>query len=165
MSINWEIIAALAETLSALAVMASLIYVGVQVRGDRQARVAATIQARQEGTREILLAQATSPELGSLLGNVYAQAGSKLPGMQSIEDCYHLSSEEAYRVCCLWVALFRKYEADFNLPLTEQEKDHATGLIRMLKSGAPAKWWPEAKDAWFSQEFIDRVEGMMRDSN
>ena len=49
MSINWEIIAALAESLSALAVMASLIYVGVQVRGDRQARVAATIQARQEG--------------------------------------------------------------------------------------------------------------------
>ena len=165
MSINWEIIAALAESLSALAVMASLIYVGVQVRGDRQARVAATIQARQEGTREILLAQATSPELGSLLGNVYAQAGNKLPGMQAIEDCYQLSSEEAYRVCCLWVALFRKYEADFNLPLTEQEKDHATGLIRMLKSGAPAKWWPEAKNAWFSQEFIDRVEGMMRDSN
>lgn len=43
MSVNWEIIAALAESLSALAVMASLIYVGVQVRGDRQARVAATI--------------------------------------------------------------------------------------------------------------------------
>ena len=84
MSVNWEIIAALAESLSALAVMASLIYVGVQVRGDRQARVAATIQARQEGTRDILLAQATSSELGSLLGNVYAQAECKLPGMQSI---------------------------------------------------------------------------------
>ena len=55
MSINWEIIAALAESLSALAVMASLIYVGVQVRGHRQARVAATIQGRQEGTRDIWL--------------------------------------------------------------------------------------------------------------
>ena len=68
MAIDWDIIAAIAETMSALAVMASLIYVGVQVRGDRLARVAATVQARQEGTREILLAQATSPELGSLLG-------------------------------------------------------------------------------------------------
>jgi len=24
-------------------------------------------------------------------------------------------------------------------------------------------WWPEAKNAWFSQEFIDRVEGMMNE--
>jgi hypothetical protein len=163
MEINWEIIAALAETISALAVMASLIYVGVQVRGDRQARVDATVQARQEGTREILLAQATSPELGSLLGKVYERSGRKLPGMQSIEDGFQPSSEEAYRVCCLWVALFRKYEADFNLALADQEKEHATGLIRMLRSGAPAIWWPEAKNAWFSQEFIDRVEGMMNE--
>ena len=163
MVIDWEIIAALAETISALAVMASLIYVGVQVRGDRQARLAATVQARQEGTREILLAQATSPELGSLLGKVYKRSGRKLPGMQSIEDDYQLTSEESYRVCCLWVALFRKYAADFSLALTDQEKEHATGLIRMLKNGAPAAWWPEAKNAWFSQEFIDRVEGMMNE--
>ncbi len=47
--------------------------------------------------------------------------------------------------------------------LTDQEKEHATGLIRMLRSGAPAIWWPEAKNAWFSQEFIDRVEGMMNE--
>ena len=165
MAIDWDIIAAIAETMSALAVMASLIYVGVQVRGDRLARVAATVQARQEGTREILLAQATSPELGSLLGKVYERSGTKLPGMQSIEDSYQLSSEEAYRVCCLWVALFRKYEADFNLALTDQEKGHATGLIRMLKNGAPSAWWSEAKYAWFSREFIDRVEGMMNESN
>ena len=53
MVIDWEIIAALAETISALAVMASLIYVGVQVRGDRQARLAATVQARQPRWRGI----------------------------------------------------------------------------------------------------------------
>ncbi len=33
----------------------------------------------------------------------------------------------------------------------------------MVKSGLPAKGWPEAKDAWFSQEFTDRVKSMMRD--
>ena len=59
----------------------------------------------------------------------------------------------------------RKYEANFNLPLTDQEREHATGLIRMVKSELPAKGWPEAKDAWFSQELIDRVEGVMRDCN
>ena len=57
----------------------------------------------------------------------------------------------------------RIYEANFNLPLTDQEREHATGLIRMVKSGLPAKGWPETKDAWFSQEFIDRVKSMMRD--
>ena len=33
----------------------------------------------------------------------------------------------------------------------------------MVKSGLPAKGWPETKDAWFSQEFTDRVKSVMRD--
>jgi len=158
MSLDWEAISAVADLVGAFAVVCSLVYVGFQVRADRQATVAATIQARQAGTREILLAQATSTELGSLLGDIYEQAGRKLPGMQALEDTYGLTPKEAYRVCCLWVALFRKYEADLDLPLTRTEKKHAVSLIRMINDGPTAAWWPEAKP-WFTEEFIDKVEG------
>ena len=65
MSLDWEAISAVADLVGAFAVVCSLVYVGFQVRADRQATVAATIQARQAGTREILLAQATSTELGA----------------------------------------------------------------------------------------------------
>ena len=133
MIVDSRIVGALAELFGALAFMASLIYVGVQLRSDRQARVVSTIQARQEGTREILLAQARSSELGSLLGKVYERSGNKLPGMQAIEDSYQLSSEESYRVCCLWIALFRKYEVDLNLALTDSKKNTQLGSFEFLR--------------------------------
>jgi hypothetical protein len=157
--LNWDAIAAIGELIGAAGVIGSLIFVGVQMRSDRSARVDATLQARMEGSRNILLAQATNPELGDLLGNIYAKADMRLPGMAALENTYGLTTKEAYRVCCLWVALFRKYEGDLNLPLPEYERDQAISLIRLLNNGPPAAWWPEAKP-WFSQKFIQLVEDL-----
>ncbi|MDG2278811.1 MAG: hypothetical protein P8L31_12685 [Pseudomonadales bacterium] len=121
-----------------------------------------TTQATQEGTREILLAQATSPELSDALVKAYEINGNLMPGMAPLIVDYGFSHQEAYRVCCRWVVLFRKYEADSDLPMSSKDKRHTLSFIAMLKDRPPAVWWEDAKP-WFTQEFIKLIEfGLQR---
>ena len=105
---NWEAIAALAELLAALGVIASLVYLATQVRGSaRQSRLTAAQSVLSETNR--LLQSLPSAELAE----VYAR-GQK--------GWVHLESDaEVVQLSAFYLALIRVYEESFNY--------HKQGLV------------------------------------
>lgn len=64
-------IAAIRQVLSALAVMLSLIFVGLQIKQNTEAERAATRQALADGSRDVVLAVATNPRLAEAFHQIY----------------------------------------------------------------------------------------------
>lgn len=66
-AMNWEAIAAIGETVGALAVVITLCYLAIQVRYARQAAADSNRIARATGVRDMFMAQINNHELRSVL--------------------------------------------------------------------------------------------------
>ena len=62
---NWDAVGAIAESLGAVAVLATLVYLSVQVRHARAEQRNATLESRTDALREMHLSVATSPSLAA----------------------------------------------------------------------------------------------------
>ena len=65
-TVNWEAIGAIGEVVGAAGVIASLLYLAVQIRGDARAKRATTVHQQSEAFRSFLKMIATDDELGSI---------------------------------------------------------------------------------------------------
>ncbi len=146
---NWDAIAAVAELLGAVGVIASLVYLAGQLRSaGGQARQAA-IQSVVNQMNNVWTHLAT--ERGN--ANLWAR-GSK--GFSNLED-----ETEILQFSALLLSIFRPYEEIFHYWKEGRVEDWTWESIStqcQSLMGAPGfkQWW-ERRNSWFSTAFRDHV--------
>ncbi len=147
---NWEAIGAIGEAVGAAAVVASLLYLAVQLRGSTRA---STVQAKLESTRlmtDFLDLLIQSPELNELF----------LRGREDIES---LSSEEYYRYSNMSLKAFSYFSAGYfqfrNGTLAEDDWFELRAVVRFWLSGRGWRdWWQKTGCFMYGPNFIKFIE-------
>ena len=153
---NWDAIAATAELLAALGVIASLVYLAGQVRGSLN-------QARQAAIQSLV----------NQMNNVWtrlsadeAQADIWVRGSKGVSE---LSSEnEGVRFSAFLLSIFRPYEEIFYYRrdgLVDDWTWQSIGSQCHALMGTPGfrDWW-EKRGSWFSDEFREHIQTTLEES-
>ena len=149
---NWEAFGAIAEFLAALGVIASLIYVGMQIRENSRVVQASTSQAVADSAQARLLAVAQSLSLASTLARL-------------VEDPKAVSSAEQIQVDFLRTASFKGFENQFfqysqGLLRADMWDGYQFFLLANLRAPDVQQWWGRSKDG-FTAAFREHVEGQL----
>jgi hypothetical protein len=153
---TWQQIGALGELLSAIGVIASVLYLAFQVKGEREATLANTRQLRQNGVRDTALTMASS----ELLTPIVAKVGQPGPVIIALMDAFDLDREEAHRLNGFNIAMLRQLETNLRMDMEPEEREATLETIRVQMNGQMGVWWPAAKPL-FSRSFIEQVDQMM----
>jgi len=156
---NWDAMAAIAELVGALGVIASLVYLATQVRSSTSQSRQAAAQSVQLKVNSLLETLAANPSLA----DAYVR-GSKGLGA--------LTESEAMQVSAMYLALIRAYEELLHYHQSGAVDEWAWTSIRStVQSVASAPgfsdWWA-ARGSWFSDGFqrhvaADLIAGERRD--
>lgn len=147
---SWDAIAAIGEVVGAAAVVASLMYVAVQIRGDAQVRRLEAIHTQSEAFNGFFRSIASDIEVGEIY-------------FQGIRDFHSLEGARVPRFSALMGYLFRLFENQFY----QRNEGH---LDRRVWEGFEAPmddiiaypgvkdWW-KTRRHWYSQEFQSFIAG------
>ncbi len=146
---NWDAIGAIGEVVGAAGVIASLLYLAVQIRGDARAKRATTVHEQSEAFRSFLKMIATDDELGSIY-------------LRGLRDFESLDESDSVRFISHLGFLFRVFEENFfqwregNL-----DPDHWHGyespIDDMLAYPGVKDWW-SIRSHWYSAPFAELIE-------
>ena len=141
---------------AAIATIATLAYLAVQVRQNTRALRSSTFKDITENMSQTTEAIATNPELSALIVNASSGLG-------------HLSPEERVRYNFLLLMTFRRLESVwFQRQLGSIDADLAAGFdrsaISVLLSPGGAEWWKTARVA-FSARFAEHVDEQIASGN
>jgi len=149
---SWDALAAVAELLGAFGVIASLVYLGTQVRsGTEQSRQAAA-QSVQGKLNSLLETLASNPPLA----DAYVRGSAGLTA---------LSPSELMQVSAMYLAVLRSYEELWHYRVAGAVDEWAWTSVRSLlesMSGAQGfrDWWT-ARGSWFSADFQEHVNSTL----
>jgi hypothetical protein len=152
--VNWESIGAIAEAIGAVGVIASLIYLAVQVRASTRA---SAVEAKLASTRmrtDFINYLIESPDLNNLF----------LQGRQSIEP---LSTEEYYRFSNMALHAFSFLSAGYfqfcKGTLSEDDWNETRAVISFLLRGPGFReWWAKVGQYMFGDNFVSFVESEIK---
>ena len=154
---NWDAIGAIAETLGAVGVIASLVYLATQIRHSRE-QMSQNTRALRAGTYQ----QAHS-DLGKNFGRAI-----EVPGLDSVvrsgfADYRQLNEADAFKFVFFLVGCIGAYENahyQFRAGLLDEDRwlFHRSGLLRMLRFPGVGQWWKSAAYTGGNPEFVAMVE-------
>jgi len=150
--VNWEALAAVAELAGAVGVIASLFYLGSQLRRNSASIEAATALSISEATQQRLLAVAQTPGL--------AEAFSKMLAGQE------LSAAERVQVTFFQRATLRGIESTFaqqnrGLLANDVRRGYEALLQRQVRMPIFHDWWSVERHS-FDPAFRELVEELLR---
>jgi len=142
---NWEIAATIAELIGAVGVVASLIYLAMQIRQNTKVARAETTKDLYLASRAAILEIASNDELTKIWA-----------------DIRNFESEDAARRYAFYQSFFRLYELQFNLAsqdlLDESIARSYQLVIRMFAATDYfAAYWGIAR-AEFNETFVEYVD-------
>ena len=143
---NWEAIGAIGEIFSGIAVLATLVYLAVQVRQAKKQIALTGIQERARQLQNVMLPIATDPSLASII----IKAGHPPFGE------FGLDPEEAHRFGA-WSHAWMQWAQANHYLLPEGADDELMKLWLLLP--AWAEFWEKNKGI-FDTEFVERMEGL-----
>lgn len=141
---NWEATSAAAEVVGAVGVVASLIYLALQIRGDARARRAATMVEQSGAFRTFLQILATQGEVADIY-------------VRGIRDFSALEVAERPRFSALMGYLFRVYEEhlfQWREGLLDAHVWHGleSPVDDILAYPGVQAWWA-TRSNWYSADF------------
>ena len=152
---HWDAIAAVAELLGAIGVIASLFYVASQIRRNSTALESATNQAVADSTQQRLLVAAESAPLAAALAKSYGNSDDLSPG-------------ERVQVTMFVRATFRGIQNAFfqhsqGLMTERAWRDYEVVII--MNFGRPffRGWWRVERNS-FDEGFVEYVDRLFADS-
>jgi hypothetical protein len=146
---NWEAIGAVGEVLGAIGVIASLFYLGIQIRRNSASVEASTSQAVSDATQARLLVAAQSPELADALAGI-------------LRGDTDLSDSQLNQLGFFSRATFRGIQNSFFQHRSGMISDEAwqgyESLLRIhLRAGVVHDWWL-VEGITYDKAFRDHVE-------
>jgi hypothetical protein len=157
---NWDAIGAIAETLGAVGVIASLVYLATQIRHSRE-QMSQNTRALRAGTYQ---------EFQSDLGDAFWRA-IEVPGLDSVvrsgfADYRQLNEADAFKFDFFMIGCITAYENayyQFRAGLLDEDRwlMHSSGLRRTLRIPGVGQWWKSAEYTGASRGFIALVEEIL----
>ena len=149
---NWDALSAIAESLGAIGVVVSLIYLALQIQRNTSAIRANTAQQVTNRGGEIAESLAVNPEMGEI----------QRRGLFTPES---LSTEEKFRFANIMNTIFRAYEnMDYQRRIGLLDEEIWAGLDSNLQkiTRRPGfiAWWRGSMDG-YNQHFRDRINAMI----
>lgn len=148
---NWDAIGAIAEAIGAVGVIASLLYLAVQVRGNTRA---SAIESKLQSTRmlhDFIDSLVQDPELNDLF-------------LRGVADLGSLSEADYYRFSNMSLKAFWFFSAGYfqfrTGTLGEDDWHEIRAVLRywLRRPGCQA-WWAKLGRAAFGSEFARFVDG------
>ena len=124
---NWDAVGAVAESFGSIGVIASLVYLGIQIQRDRVATQQNTTQLRAISARDMYIAS-TTPDLAPVLTKL--QGDQPQAGLVLLMQQYGLDLEEAWKAHAFYNAYMRTLEANLRMPMSEQEHEQTQAKAR-----------------------------------
>jgi len=136
--VNWDAVGAVAELLGGFGVIASLFYLGIQIRQNTRSVRAASYHG-------------IVANLSALSGAIGRDAGAANIVIFGGEDSESLSPEEQAQFSCLMISLFRSYENIFyqySQGMIEPSvwRGWSTSMTRQFWRPGVQAWWPTWRD-------------------
>jgi hypothetical protein len=153
---NWEAIGAVGEILGALAVVATLVYLSVQIRQNTRMMQR---EAHLDLGRHVAEPLIGSPRrLAKVLGKISEKDGSREPVTLAFMKTFDLDYEEAITFLRYLHQLWFGYEADY---LFTERTEHLDRIIpAMLSFENCSLFWKYEKEWLFSPEFVAYVDSL-----
>jgi hypothetical protein len=144
---------AVGEIVGAIGVIASLLYLALQIRQNSRTSKAEAVQAIQQAMVDLSMALASDPSWSEILEN-------------SRHSFLELSQEERTRLGYFWIALMRTTETLYHHYLNGNAdpsiwEAHAGGVAVNLRSRGFREWWQSVPYP-FTSEFSRFVNDTMR---
>jgi hypothetical protein len=150
--LNWEAISGVAEVVSALGVIGSLIYVGVQIKKN-------TLETRRSNAR------ATSHDHGAAIHAILQDEEISSLVLKGYDDLKCLNPVERYRfdmATLVWLQAIEQAFADIrqrNYP-DDMEDTYRVMVPGVLNTPGGLEWWTSRKP-WFSAAFQKEVDALL----
>jgi hypothetical protein len=151
---NWDAIGAIAETLGAIGVIASLVYLATQIRQSRDQMRAATYQQMQATITDRVCWASQSPEIEEAV-------------RLGLRDFERLSDEDAFRFN-LWASAVTMacenshYQYRIGMLDEDRWQNHRSAVELSFGSPGFAQWWrSNPPTPGSSPEFIALVEEIL----
>ena len=149
---NWEALGALANLLAAIGVIATLIYLSIQIRQNTKAVRSSSIQNLVQSFSTTAQAAVENEYIVPLL--LKANAGSD-----------NLSEQERGRLHFWFIMTFRRFEGvyfqrDLGIVDAEVIDGFERSHISILTSKSAQSWWANSK-AIFNSGFVSYVEDLL----
>ena len=145
---NWDAIGAIAELMGALGVIASLLFVALQVRQNSKVVAANTFQAISSTSSDAAFRMAENPQLAVII-------------RKSITEPSGLNEEERTRAEVWMRGLFRNYENYYyQYTRGHLEVDIWNGYLEVILTGLSnefgSAWWGTHQRA-FGKQFVEFI--------
>jgi hypothetical protein len=134
---------ALGEFFGVFALLATLIYVAIQVRQARHESERAVLQASYTGVRELSLSVAASQGLSAALVKAEEAVGEAPRAFEAELIARGLDRQEAYRVYWWYLAQWRHDKAQYESGNQEQQTDQVGRLRAVYSSGVGRLFWDD----------------------
>ncbi len=150
---NWEAIGALGEAIGAVGVIASLLYLAMQVRASTRASAVESKLASTRFYTDFLGSLIQSPELNEL----YLRGRKDLGSLTSPE--YHRFSNLSFQAFAFFSAGYFQFSRG---TLSEPDWYENRAVIQFWLRGAGCRdWWEKAGRHMFGEEFVAFIESEM----
>ena len=151
-SINWEALGAIANLFAAIGVIATLIYLSIQIRQNTKAVRSSSIQNLVQSFSMTAQAAVENEYIVPLLLKANAGSGG-------------LTEEERVRLHFWFIMTFRRFEGvyfqrDLGLVHAEVIDGFERSYIAILTSKSAQAWWANSKEI-FSSGFVSYVEDLL----
>jgi hypothetical protein len=149
---NWDAISGVADTISAVGVVASLIYVGVQIKKN-------TAETRRANAR------ATTHDHGTALQSIVEDPEMAELILRGFEDLGSLNAVERYRFdlgTLRWLQAIEQAFADIrqhDYP-DDMEDTYKVMVPGVLNTPGGLDWWASRR-SWFSAKFQKEVDALL----
>ena len=146
---NWEAVSAISELIAAIAVVATLVYLAIQVRQNTSALKSAATQSAHDQLTSLYDLMASDTELGEIFH-------------RALEEPETLSNRETARFYSLMMSVhFKLQNAYLQTRANVYDNEYLESWLKAYRSisGKPGlrRYW-EQRRYMFSSEFIDFLE-------
>ena len=147
--VNWDAVSAMSEALGVIAVVASLIFVGLQIRQNSKMIAAQTFQAISSTSAEYSFRMAEDPEITNLMTAL-------------LNDDDSLTREQRARLDAIMRAIFRNFENYYyqycNGFLDEDMwQGYRQTMLACLPRRVGGNWWSRNK-AYFGKRYREYID-------
>jgi hypothetical protein len=148
---NWEAVGAAAELLSSIGVLATLIYIAVQVRDAKRVNL---INTSAQMTDNVAGRVIENPRLSEIIARINSQIGHHLPQAKVAMDEWNLSAEDAEIWARYWGTVWRGFQSRFDAGALDERS-----LSIFLANPQAALYLRGAKRT-FNPEFIRMIDSV-----
>lgn len=157
---------ALGEFLGVFALVATLLYLSVQVRLARDESEKAVLEARTTGIRDIALNAATSDGLSAALVKADEIVGATPRPFEAALIARGLGRQEALRVHLWYRANWRHDQTQYEHSTPEQRRTLDGRLQTLYSQGVGRVWWETfGQGQSVSVAFVEHISQLIREAD